>query len=60
MSITKLKTVGNWQPPRWRDGVPVEGKGSIRGRIITGMLTGGDPGSEALADEHDQGAEQVR
>jgi hypothetical protein len=50
MSITKLKTVGEWQPPspRWRDGAPVEVQGSIRGRVITGMLTGGDPISDRL------------
>jgi len=46
MSITKLKTIGSWQPPRWRD-ASVEGP-SFRGRIITGMLTGGDGPS----DEH--------
>lgn len=40
MSITKLKTIGSWQPPRGRDS-GADGR-SIRGRIITGMLTGGD------------------
>jgi hypothetical protein len=48
MSITKLKTIGSWQPPRGRDGA-VEGAGSIRGRVITGMLTGGDLSSDERA-----------
>jgi hypothetical protein len=46
MSITKLKTVGRWHPPPQRRGDPPaegKGKGSIRGRIITGLLTGDDP-----------------
>ena len=43
MSITKLKTLGHWDPPRWRDGSVEEGPTRFRGRIITGMLTGGDP-----------------
>jgi hypothetical protein len=59
MSITKLKTVGDWQPPRRRDGAPVEGTARIRGRIITGMLTGGDPGSEDPVAAHDQGPGQA-
>jgi len=59
MSITKLKTVGDWQPPRRRAGAPVEGAPSIRGRIITGMLTGGDPGPEDLAAADDPRAEQA-
>jgi hypothetical protein len=51
MSITKLKTIGSWQPPHRRD-AGVEGP-SFRGRIITGMLTGGDgpPDERAAAQE---------
>lgn len=49
MSITKLKTVGRWHPPRWRGDLPAEGKGSIRGRIITGLLTGDDPAPDERA-----------
>jgi len=38
MSITKLKTLGGW-PPRRRMRAVEEGT-NIRGRIITGLLTG--------------------
>jgi hypothetical protein len=43
MSITKLKTIGSWQPPRGRAGAVGEGPLELRGRVITGMLTGADP-----------------
>ena len=43
MSITKLKTVGSWQPPLWGDGAVGVEHGRFRGRVITGMLTAGDP-----------------
>jgi hypothetical protein len=46
MSITKLKTVGRWHTARWRDAADDEGQGSFQGRVITGMLTGGEPISE--------------
>ena len=47
MSITKLKkTLGSWEPPRWRDGALGEEPTRFRGRIITGMLTGGDPDAD--------------
>jgi hypothetical protein len=46
MSITKLKTLGSWEPPRWRDGAVGEGATRFRGRVITGMLTGGDPDAD--------------
>jgi len=39
MSVTKLKTVGSWPP------APPNGSAErtrIRGRVITGLLTGGD------------------
>jgi hypothetical protein len=39
MSVTKLKTVGNWQGSGWQ--VPVDHPSPIRGRVITGMLSGG-------------------
>jgi hypothetical protein len=48
MSITKLKTLGSWEPPRWRDGTE-EGPTRFRGRVITGMLTGGDPDADDAA-----------
>ncbi|HEX3760921.1 MAG TPA: hypothetical protein VHW23_19630 [Kofleriaceae bacterium] len=43
MSITKLKTIGRWELPRWSDDEALEEPTRFRGRIITGMLTGGDP-----------------
>ena len=46
MSITKLKTLGSWEPPRWWDGAVGEGPTRFRGRVITGMLTGGDPDAD--------------
>ncbi|HEY0480262.1 MAG TPA: hypothetical protein VGD37_22230 [Kofleriaceae bacterium] len=46
MSITKLKTVGSWHTVRWRDAAAEEGQGNFRGRVITGMLTGGESISE--------------
>jgi hypothetical protein len=52
MSITKLKTVGDWQPVRWQDIATVEG--SIRGRVITGMLTGGGSASDELASAQER------
>jgi hypothetical protein len=53
MSITKLKTLGSWEPPRWRDGAE-DGPTRFRGRVITGMLTGGDPDADdAAAPEPD-------
>ena len=59
MSITKLKTVGSWHTARWRDSVTVDGQGGFRGRVITGMLTGGDPLSEE-AVAPDPRAERAR
>lgn len=52
MSITKLKTIGSWQPRRLRDST--EGQTSIRGRVITGMLTGGDPEPDELAADDER------
>jgi hypothetical protein len=49
MSITKLKTLGSWEPPRWRDPALGEEPTRFRGRVITGMLTGGDPDTEDAA-----------
>lgn len=60
MSITKLKTVGIWHEARWRDSVAVEGQGSLRGRVITGMLTGGDPDPDGLTVAEDHRAERAR
>ena len=60
MSITKLKTVGIWQAARWRDSSAVEGQGSLRGRVITGMLTGGDPDPDERTVAGDPRAERAR
>ena len=49
MSITKLKTLGSWPPRRWRDGAVEEGPTRFRGRVIIGMLTGGDPDADDAA-----------
>ena len=46
MSITKLKTIGSWEPPRWRDGAAGKELTKFRGRVIIGMLTGGDPDAD--------------
>jgi len=45
MSVTKLKTVGSWRVRRPPSGALDDASG-VRGRIITGLLTGDD----ALAD----------
>lgn len=42
MSVTKLKTMGSWTTACWQ-GAAVELRTNVRGRVITGMLTGGDP-----------------
>jgi hypothetical protein len=56
MSITKLKTLGSWSSPRWRDGEELEQPTRFRGRVITGLLTGGDPdGDDAAAQESGTG-----
>jgi hypothetical protein len=59
MSITKQKTIGSWEPPRWRDAALGEEPTRFRGRIITGMLTGGDPDAEDAAAQ-DPGAARSR
>jgi hypothetical protein len=50
MSVTKLKTVGSWPP------APVKSaeRTRIRGRVITGLLTGGDARAEAPPVEEDE------
>jgi hypothetical protein len=51
MSITKLKTVGSWYAAQRQDRAAVRGSEDIRGRVITGMLSGGEPASEELTAE---------
>lgn len=51
MSITKLKTIGKWEPPRWGDVAGEEESTRFRGRVIIGMLTGGDPDSDDVAGQ---------
>jgi hypothetical protein len=45
MSVTKLKTVGSWPPALWQNS-SAEPRTSVRGRVITGLLTGEDECSE--------------
>jgi hypothetical protein len=59
MSITKLKTLGEWQT-RWKDSAPGDGKGSIRGRVITGMLTGDEPAGDTSDVSQDPCAGRTR
>jgi len=54
MSVTKLKTVGNWQATYWQNNAVAEPRTNVRGRVITGMLTGGDLYSDVLAVAQDQ------
>ena len=51
MSVTKLKTVGSWPPALHNDSA--EPRTSVRGRVITGLLTGGDapPETPPVADD---------
>jgi hypothetical protein len=63
MSVTKLKTVGSWPPALWQNS-SAEPRTRIRGRVITGMLTGGDALSEsppvAAEDPRDPRNEPLR
>ena len=54
MSITKLKTVGSWYAAQ-QDRAAVRGQADIRGRVITGMLTGGESTSDELSTEERRG-----
>jgi len=60
MSVTKLKTVGSWQTAHWQDDAVAGLRTNVRGRVITGMLTGGDAVADALAVAPDQGKEGAR
>lgn len=60
MSITKLKTVGNWHTTTWQSDAVAERRTNVRGRVITGMLTGGDASSDALAVAQDPREERTR
>jgi hypothetical protein len=60
MSVTKLKTVGSWHAAYGEDGVAVQLRTNVRGRVITGMLTGGDASSDALTVDPDQPEERTR
>ena len=54
MSITKLKTVGSWYAAP-QDRAAVRGTEDIRGRVITGMLTGDEPTSDERSIEEWRG-----
>jgi hypothetical protein len=60
MSVTKLKTVGQWQTAHWQNNAVPELRSNIRGRVITGMLTGGDAFPDTLSTAEDQHAERDR
>jgi hypothetical protein len=60
MSVTKLKTVGSWHTAFWQDSAGAEPRTYVRGRVITGMLTGGEPSTDAPAVAPDQREEQTR
>jgi len=60
MSVTKLKTVGSWHTAHWQDSAGAEPRPNVRGRVITGMLTGGDPPSDALTVAPDHREEPAR
>jgi hypothetical protein len=60
MSVTKLKTVGSWQTAHWPSNAVGDSRTNVRGRVITGMLTGGDPSSDALAVVQDRRKEPTR
>ncbi|HEU4735016.1 MAG TPA: hypothetical protein VFT22_44300 [Kofleriaceae bacterium] len=48
MSITKLKTLERWHTAR-QDDAAAGRTTNVRGRVITGMLTGGDPGEDTVS-----------
>ena len=60
MSVTKLKTVGNWQAAYWQNNAVAELRSHVRGRVITGMLTGGDAYRDTGSVAQDQGKERTR
>src|ERR1051325_83697 len=41
MPVTKWRTVGGWPPAPWQSG-SAEPRAPVRGRVITGLLTGDD------------------
>jgi hypothetical protein len=47
MSVTKLKTVGSWHTA-WQDSTATGTRANVRGRVITGLLTGGDPPADTV------------
>jgi hypothetical protein len=57
MSVTKLKTVGSWQA-HWQGSAEI--RTQVRGRVITGMLTGGDLASDPLTVAQDQREQRTR
>ena len=49
MSVTKLRTEGTWQMLPRPHGAVTERRLNLRGRVITGMLTGGGAFPDAVA-----------
>jgi hypothetical protein len=58
MSVTKLKTVGSWQPVLW-ESHDIGARSKARGRVITGLLTGGDASADPPVAQ-DQRKERTR
>jgi hypothetical protein len=59
MSVTKLKTVGGW-PPALSNHGSVESRTRIRGRVITGLLTGDDAHPEPPPVDEARRKERLR
>jgi hypothetical protein len=57
MSVTKLKTVGSWQLVRW-DNHDIKARPPDRGRVITGLLSGGDAPTDPPAADPPKEREQ--
>ena len=57
MSVTELQTVENWWRVRWQSDAIAGPHTNFRGRVITGMLTGGDAYTDtgSVAQDQDKG-----
>jgi hypothetical protein len=60
MSVTELQTGENWWRVRWQSDAIAGSRTKFRGRVITGMLTGGDAHTDIRSVALDQGKERTR
>jgi hypothetical protein len=60
MSVTKLRTEGTWQVVPRPHGAVTERRTKLRGRVIIGMLTGGDACPDVVAVAPEQREERTR